>query len=224
MNGLATGRIAILEKKYSNVVFFFIIFYSVGIAGLLFPPTFNLFVRLIPLALLLSTIAVLFFHTQYNRKTWMIFAVIYIFGYGIEVAGVNTKLIFGHYTYDHGLGVFLFNTPLIIGINWLLLVYISVSITEKLQVNKWLQIILASFMLVAYDLILEQMAPLLKMWHWKEETVPVKNYIAWFFVAFVLTGILKFSGTRVKNKIAPVIFICQILFFVLLYVGFKNFN
>lgn len=221
MIGFAPRRVSILEKKYNRVVFYFVVFYAVGIAGLLYPPTFNLFVRLIPLALLLSSIAVFLFHAQYNKKTWTIFAVIYLFGYGIEVAGVNTKLIFGYYSYDVGLGLSLFNTPLIIGINWLLLVYISLSVTEKLKVNRWFQITTATLMLVAYDLILEQVAPLLKMWHWKGETVPVKNYIAWFFVGFLLTTVLKFSGIRLKNKIAPVIFICQILFFVILYLGFK---
>ena len=130
--------------------------------------------------------------------------------------GVNTKLIFGHYSYGNGLGPKILDTPIIIGVNWLLLVYAANSVTEKYVANRFLAILLAGIILVAYDLILEQAAPLIDMWSWQNETVPVQNYAVWFVLAVTLSALLKYSGIALKNRLAHFILICQTLFFIVL--------
>lgn len=210
-----------LDLHFSKVVIFFVVFYGVGILGLSIPATYPIFTKLTPLALLLSTVAMAFFHRAYSEKALAVFAVIYLIGFGIEVIGVNTKLIFGHYTYGSGLGPKLLDTPLIIGVNWLLLVYAANSVIERFITKHIFVISLAGLALVMYDLVLEQAAPLIDMWSWQNNTVPVQNYLAWFVLAFLLSGVLRFSGIPVKNRLAPVILICQTVFFIVLFFTLK---
>ena len=209
------------DFHFSKVVAFFIIFYLVGIVGLSIPATFQFFVLLTPLALLLSLAGLAVYHQHYSEKAIVTFAVIYLIGFGIEVIGVNTGLLFGHYIYGHGLGLKLLETPLIIGINWLLLVYAANSVIERVITNRWLAIFAAGLVLVGYDLILEQVAPKIDMWSWNDNQIPLQNYIAWFVLAILLSAVLKYSKISLKNRLAPVILICQTAFFIVLFFTLK---
>ena len=108
------------EKKVRQFIF---TFYVVGIVGLSFPVTHIFFVHLIPFALLLSAFILLpYQEDDFRRKTVVFFAAIFVVSFAVEAIGVNTGKIFGQYIYDNGLGVKCFGTPLIIGLNWALLV------------------------------------------------------------------------------------------------------
>lgn len=213
-----------LDLNFSKTAGFFVVFYIVGIAGMLLPFSFLLFVKLIPVALLLSSIALAFFHKIFNSKTLLVFISIYIIGFFVEVAGVNTGLIFGDYIYGESLGIKLFNTPLIIGLNWLLLVYITASVLELSKLTMLLKILFGAFLMLGYDLIIEQIAPILDMWTWQNNKVPVKNYVTWFLLALVFHTAIQVFKINTKNKLAPVILVCQILFFLVLLIYFKLLN
>jgi putative membrane protein len=211
----------VLQRNFNKTAAFFVIFYVVGIVGMLLPFSFPLFVKLIPVALLLSSAALAFFHTYYNTKTIVIFISIYLIGFFVEVAGVNTGLIFGVYFYGESLGFKIFNTPLIIGLNWLLLVYITASVLEFTNWHSFAKVFFASTIMLGYDLVIEQIAPVLKMWHWQNENVPFKNYLAWFLLALLFHTSIRFFGVKTKNKLAPLILGCQLLFFVTLLIAFN---
>lgn len=211
----------ILRLHYKFVAGFFVIFYVVGLTGMLLPETFTLFKKLIPLAILLSVFALAFFHTQFQKKDLIAFALIYFLGFTAELIGVNTGIIFGHYEYGESLGIELFNTPLMIGVNWLLLIYISSSVAAELKINSTLIIVIASLIMLGYDLIIEQVAPALDMWSWNDDSVPVKNYLAWFVLAVLFHSILKIFRVETKNKLSPVILGCQLSFFIVLLLFFK---
>lgn len=200
------------------------VFYTVGIAGMLIPFYFPLFVKLIPLALLLSSFALAIFHQTFSTKSVMLFAAIYLAGFFIEVAGVHSGNIFGHYLYGSSLGLKLFDTPLIIGLNWLLLAYISASVFEKVKIHPALKIIGASVLMLGYDVITEQIAPVLDMWHWTDKTIPMQNFVAWFFIALIFQTVIRVFRIKTENRLAPVILICQLLFFLILFISFKLMN
>ncbi len=210
-----------LDLNFSKTAGFFVIFYLVGIAGILLPFSFPLFIKLIPVALILSSVALAFYHKSFNTKTITVFISIYLIGFFVEVAGVNTGLIFGQYIYGESLGIKVFNTPLIIGLNWLLLVYITASVLEKFKIAVPVKVIISALMMLGYDLIIEQIAPLLNMWNWQNEMVPLKNYLAWFFLALLFHVVIKAIGIKTKNKLAPVILICQVIFFLILLIYLK---
>jgi putative membrane protein len=196
------------------------LFYAVGIAGLIIPVTIPLFIRLFPFALLLSLIGLIVFHSHpFDTKTLLVFAGIFLLGLFVEVLGVNTGKIFGNYSYGNALGIKLYHTPLIIGLNWLMLVYLTASVFNRFSFSAPLKIVFASLSMVLYDFLLEPAAPRLEMWNWDENLVPVKNYIDWFLVAFVFHTLVKLFRVKTDNPLALTLFFCQLFFF-----GFISLN
>ncbi len=198
---------------------FFVFFYLVGTIGFLIPYTADLFTYITTFALLITLTVLLRFHTEkIDKKTLIVFSIIFFIGYTIELIGVKTGLIFGNYSYSYGLGPKLFDIPLMIGINWLILAYSFSTISNKISHNIVIQPVLAAIGMTTYDLIIEQVAGILEMWHWENNSIPIQNYIAWFAVALVMQYILRFAKINTKNPLALVIILCHITFFVILYI------
>ncbi len=213
-------NILLLEFLRNNVGYvkiFFIYFFSVGIVGLAVPFSFPLFTKLIPFALLLSAAGLLVYHKSMGRKTILAFTLIYFIAFFVEVAGVNTGLIFGEYHYGKSLGFKIFNTPILIGLNWLILVYITESVSRKWISNRFLQVPASATLMIAYDVILEQVAPKLDMWYWADNKIPIKNYIAWFVTGLFLIVIFRIFKVKTSALLAPVLLVCHVLFFLILF-------
>jgi putative membrane protein len=212
-----------LSRKKPYVVAFFVIFYVVGIVGISLPISQPLFIKLVPVALLLSFIVIMVFHQPvFDSRTILVFATIAVSGYFIEVIGVNTHLIFGHYNYGDALGIKVFHTPLLIGLNWLMLMYAGSSVTEGIKLNGWLRILVASFLILLYDIVLEKIAPALDMWHWENDIVPFRNYLAWFLITFLFQGFLKVTKVKTVNSLAFIIVLMQVTFFCSLLILFYS--
>lgn len=216
-----SSGIEFLKHHIKFTKIFFVIFFGVGIIGLIFPATFLLFIRLIPAALLLTAAGIFIYHKKYDRKVILAFLVVYLISFLMEVAGVNTGLIFGKYIYGESLGPKLFNTPLIIGLNWLMLVYMTDSIAKKWIPNRLAQAPVSAALMVGYDIVLEQVAPKLDMWHWMNDKVPLNNYISWFLLALILLIIFQSFDVKTIRAIAPFLFWCQLMFFLILFFWFS---
>ncbi len=201
-----------LSKTITSVITFYII----GLIGFIIPNTKNIFLKTTPYVLLLSTFLIGLYHKKYKEKEIFVFLLIFVLGFFIEVIGVNTSLIFGSYTYGNSLGVKIFNTPLIIGINWLFLTYTSTSIATKFKVNKLFTVFIASTLMLIYDFILEQVAHKMDMWSWENNIIPIKNYISWWIIGIVFVSFIKIFNVETKNPLALTIFICQFLFLIIL--------
>ncbi|MBI9064073.1 MAG: carotenoid biosynthesis protein [Marinilabiliaceae bacterium] len=218
MSSIKTEYINRITDNHNTIRAIIIIFYTVGIMGLLAPATNALFLQLIPLALVLSFVTLALFHAnEINRKSVIGFTLIYVVSFLIEAIGVHTGVIFGPYTYGNSLGLKLFHTPLIIGVNWLFLVYTTASVMDTFRMPTPLKIIVASGAMLLYDVILEQMAPKLHMWYWENETIPLQNYIAWFTLALLFHTLLKRMKIKTRNKMALLILVCQFSFFLILF-------
>ncbi|NLJ43523.1 MAG: carotenoid biosynthesis protein [Bacteroidales bacterium] len=198
-----------------------IVFFAVGVAGTAVDLTRDIFISLTPLALLLCFAAIISYHRSENSgKDAIVFGAILLAGFFVETAGVNTGRIFGNYEYGNGLGLKIFNTPLLIGVNWLILTYCTAIVADKLSVPGVLKIPAASALMVLYDLIMEQMAPIMRMWSF-EDGIPAQNYIMWFVFALIFHTVIKIAGLRFSNRIATFIFIIQGSFFLILYLIFR---
>lgn len=197
------------------------VFFAVGVAGTALVPTRDTFITLTPLALMLCLTAILAYHRSDNPgKDALVFGIIFLAGFIVEMAGVNTGRIFGNYSYGDGLGLKIFNTPLLIGINWVVLTYSTAILTDKLSVPRILRIPAASALMVLYDFIMEQVAPVMRMWNF-ENGVPAQNYIMWFVVAMIFHTVIHISGLRFSNRMASFIFVIQGVFFLILYLIFR---
>ncbi|MGV8962531.1 MAG: carotenoid biosynthesis protein [Candidatus Saccharimonadaceae bacterium] len=197
----------------------FVVFYSVGVIGMLLPVTSHYFLQLIPFALLLSFFVLAFSDESKDKRNLILYLLfIYVSSFAIEVAGVYSGVLFGKYSYGNNLGVKLWETPLIIGANWFFLVYTTAAIFEKTRMSSALKVMLASSSMLVYDVVMEQVAPKLDMWDWKHPSVPFQNYFTWFLIAIAFHIGLQWLKIRIKNKLALTVLLCQFIFFVLLYI------
>jgi uncharacterized membrane protein len=193
-----------------------IFIYLVGIAGLLIPNTRELTATLTPVNLLLAFGLILCFETQINIRLILGLLFIGALGFGVEVAGVHTGNIFGHYFYKENLGPKWFEVPVILSLNWGMLVYCVHVILR--HYGTWLGSVLGALVLVLYDLFLESFAIHFNLWAWEGSGIPpVKNYIAWFLIGFIFLLLFKFMvGTR-KNIMTLPVFGIQLIFFIIMY-------
>ncbi len=211
-----------IKLKEKEVRRFILIFYCIGLLGFIIPFTNNFFKILIPFALITNFFILFYFHkSKQIKKDLIIFLLIFLGGLIIEIIGVNTKIIFGDYAYGAGLGLKILNTPIIIGVNWLFLAYTTTTIVDNIKTNSFFKIILASALMIIYDIVLEQIAPNLDMWSWKNNIIPLQNYIAWFVVAVIFNTLIKVFRVNTKNPLSLIIFCSQFVFFGILLIYFR---
>lgn len=196
------------------VVVIVMIFYTYGAFGLAREETRELYTSLTPLVLLSS----LFILCIYDRSAKHIKALIYILSvviisFCVELLGVATGVIFGEYGYGTSLGPKIGGTPLLIGINWIFLVYATAAIQAPLGRGIITTIVVPTLLMLGYDIIMEQVAPMMQMWSWQGGSIPLQNYIVWGALAGIFHAVRYWLRIDFRNRIAPFIFLIQILFF-----------
>lgn len=197
---------------------YFIIIYIVGLSLSYFELSQPVFQFLIPVNILFSIGVMLLFHQGNKKKALMMLMLVAIISFFVEGYGVNTGIIFGAYIYETALGIKWWNTPLMIGVNWFLLVYCSNVITRKWTKNWLLNALFAASLMLAYDWVLEPVAIHFHFWNWLGGPVPFQNYLAWFVIAFLFQLLFWLFKFQPQNRIAGAIFYIQFGFFVLLHI------
>jgi uncharacterized membrane protein len=194
------------------------VIYLVGIIGLATPATTDLFLPLTPFNLFLSFICLLAFHRDWNRNFILFCSICFIVGFGVEVAGVKSGLIFGNYSYGKTLGTKILDVPIIIGINWILLVYLTGTVINKLKGNIIIKSLLAAVFMVFIDYFIEPVAIQFDFWSWDSATIPVQNYAGWFLTAFFLQIIYHKLSFKKENKLSPYLLSITFAFFLILFI------
>lgn len=195
--------------------------YVIGIIGFLLPFSHDFFIKLTPLNLLFSlTVILIAVWKDLQLRHWLIFLFIYLLGFGIEVLGNNTGWPFGNYVYGDVLGIKIFETPLLIGINWLLLILATHLMSVHRIQAKWLIPIAGATMMLIFDVVLEPFAIATGMWQWGNITVPAENFVAWWFIAFILHTLMIPLNFKRGHKVAYAVFLSQIVFFIV--INIKN--
>ena len=194
------------------------IIYAVGVIGIGLPQTRVFFIQLTPYTLLISAFMLFMFHNIWSLRFVVIILIIAGAGLFIEVLGVHTAAIFGSYSYGSALGKTLWEVPLVISVNWLILVYCSYLIAGKISQSTIPKFIIAALIMVSFDLIMEPVAIKLDMWNWKGTLPPLRNYLAWFMVSFLFVFILHQVKQKIYNPIAE-----YLLFYLVGFFGILNF-
>lgn len=192
--------------------------YGIGLVGLSLEYTRELFEITVPFAILAGVAFLAVYHEGYSPRFLVIMGIIYILGLLVEITGVATGLVFGEYSYGTTLGPKVWNTPLMIGVNWVLLIYCVWVMLNRFKWHLLVKSLVGSALMVFYDIFLEPVAIWLDMWKWELVKVPIQNYIAWFAISFVFFMLVGIFTPNIKNKIAPAVFIIQLSLFVLLNV------
>ncbi len=189
------------------------IFQIIGFVGFVINPVF--FNSLSPVNLLLSAVLVLVMSKQDNWKFYGSLLLVAVLSFFIEVLGVKTELIFGSYYYGNSFGYKLFSVPLLIGLNWAMLLY-STSQFSKFK-NTIINALFGAFLMVFLDFFMEQNAQKFDFWYWKDGIIPLQNYIAWFLISFVFNLLVQKHLSKIPNLTAKVFYFAQVAFFMALY-------
>jgi len=195
-----------------------ILIYTAGIIGLAFPASRALFQALTPFSLWTSAVLLILFQENKDRN-FLFFAVItFLVGYFSEVLGVHTGLIFGDYSYGATLGFKIWEVPILIGANWLILVLSSGYLADSFPITAWLKPVVAALLMVALDVLIEPVAVYFDFWSWAGGSIPLKNYIGWFIISFGLQLLFFRLPFTKYNFLASKVFIIQLFFFLILRV------
>ncbi len=204
-----------LQNRFYLSLFLLVVIYLVGIATVLFGKAEPL-MQLTVYNLLFATALLLYNAQKPDKAYWLWFGICALAGFGIEVVGVQTGVVFGEYTYGRILGISLGGVPLIIGLNWSLLVFASAALVSHLKISLVTKAAVAATIMVAYDLFLEPVAIRFAFWDWAGGPVPMQNYIAWWVIAFLmLLGVFKYVK-NMRNRTALYILGIQTLFFIII--------
>ncbi len=196
------------------------IFYSVGIIGLGLPWTRVFFTYLIPLNFLVAFVVIIIADRS-DQKVLLPFAVVlFMLGFLVEVIGVNTGLIFGDFFFGKTLGPKIFGTPILIGWNWLMLVYCTTIIVSQVTSHRYFVSFLATVLMVVFDMVLENPAGIMGMWNWDWAHVPMQNYLAWFIISWIFNGALQLRRIKLVNPVAGTLFAAQFVLFLFLNLVF----
>lgn len=216
-------------KKHSPL-YLALLFHITGVLGILFTPYKDWFVYSTPIVL--ATMFILLANTQIkSTKAYVLFFLIaFVVGMSTEIVGVNTGLLFGDYQYGEVLGPKIYGVPLLIGLNWFVIVFCSGALCK--QVVELLQDILnikitklasSIFVIIGgatiatcFDFILEPVAVKLQFWSWNNGHIPLFNYICWFAISAVLLSFNIYLNKFTVNKFATSLIIIQAVFFLVL--------
>ncbi len=220
-------------SKFDIATAIAILFHTIGLVGLLFFDK-DFFLAATPFNLLLSFALLLWTQTPKNKAFFIFVLACFVIGVLVEIIGVNTALLFGDYTYGYVLGPRIGNVPLIIGINWVIIIYccgISIHTLLIKAINrvatdtgkdpaalKALSVIVdGATLAVFFDWLIEPVAVKLGYWQWSGNgSIPIFNYISWFGVSLLLLTIFHFAKFNKQNKFAVNLLLVQLMFFLLL--------
>ncbi|MDB5032050.1 carotenoid biosynthesis protein, partial [Mucilaginibacter sp.] len=194
-----------------------ILFHLVGLMGLSINISRPFFLQLVPYHLLLMLLILVFTHDRLNTKFALFFAVIFIIGFAVEWVGVHTGMIFGNYVYGDVLGLKLDAVPLIIGVNWFILIYsVGVLLQQSRIKPVWVRMPVGALILVLLDAAIEPVAVKFNYWHWAGNTIPITNYVCWFIIGLALLTIFEISRFKKQSMVGAVLLVSQFIFFLAL--------
>jgi len=150
---------------------------------------------------------------------------IIICSFFVELYGVKSGLIFGHYEYGTILKPQLWTVPIAIGFAWLGMILSSYAVVYQLLLRKKrmspvIITLLMSVLMVIFDAFMEPAAIELNYWIWTTNHAPFQNYVAWFIISFIFimignyTGFFKLKPTKLMfhTYFAQLIYFFMILF------------
>lgn len=151
---------------------------------------------------------------KYDAKLIYAICIALFLGFGLEVIGVASGVLFGEYNYGETLGWKLLDVPVVMGVNWLILSFSSLGIMGRLISNSYLKVIMASLVMVILDVLIEPVAIKLDFWTWTQVSVPLQNYIMWFFSALIINSLIELLVKEIDFQTSKFILLAQIYFFI----------
>ncbi len=219
--------------RYQIATAIAILFHAVGLVGMLFFDR-ALFAHSSYFHLLLMVGCIYFTHKGNSNNFALFFIITFITGVSVEWIGVHTGLLFGNYEYGFNLGPRFKDIPIIIGANWVIVIYCCGNAVDmffnrlakklegqiELKRNKlhaFSLIIDGALLAVLFDYILEPAAVKLGYWQWLDNgDIPALNYVCWFLISALLLTVFRWLKIYSNNLFAVHLLLIQVLFFLII--------
>lgn len=205
-----------ISKKVAFSAAVLLIFHLVGIWGLVFSGNPTYYQQLTPMNLLLTNLLLFINHKQFNRPFFLFAGTTFLVSFLAEVIGVHTGLLFGEYAYGGALGFKLWNVPLLIGLNWVMLVYCAGAVARKWFKNYLAAALTGATLMTLLDYLIEPVAMQYDFWTWQNHHIPAFNFVCWFGLALLLQLLFQKLEIDRTNPLAPLVLLTQTAFFLVL--------
>jgi len=216
--------------KIQPTIYLALLFHVTGLLGILGTPYKDWFVYSTPIVLLTMFLLLTYEQIKLIKAYFIFFFIAFVIGMATEMIGVNTGILFGDYQYGQVLGPKIVGVPILIGLNWFIIVFCSGSlITQCIQLlqqkfpvkitstTRTIAVVLGgAAMATCFDIILEPVAVKLNFWSWENGQIPIFNYICWFVISAILLGFKISLNKMSENIFAASLFVIQVLFFLML--------
>lgn len=166
--------------------------------------------------LIMATLLVLNFPIKSRKKIIIVLSFIAI-SILLEWIGVHYGILFGQYTYGQNLGSKIDGVPILIGVNWAVLIFCTAAIADNLLKDRILKILLGALLMVFLDFFIETSAPLFDFWTWEIGFAPLRNFVAWFFISAALHFIYHQSKIKGDFTFSSHLYAAQLIFFGYFY-------
>lgn len=212
-------KVLIPESTTKYISIFIVwLFHISGLIGIAYGNR-ELFVAFTPINLFISFYLLFLNQLEFKKKDLISFIIIFLIGMIAEILGVNYGFIFGEYIYLENLGFKILGVPFLIGIQWILLTFITGSFSSYLfKKNKIKSIGLSVTLMILLDLLIEPVAPKLGFWIFSNSVAPIQNYVGWFIIALLCQIIFQYGIEKKENTFSFHLLIINFLFFGLLNV------
>ena len=150
-------------------------------------------------------------------KNVVLFLICFATGMSVEWIGVHTGWLFGNYSYLENFGVKLDGIPLLIGVNWGILVFVTHELARDLHNSVWIRAALGASLMVFMDFFLEQICAYAGFWEFTNGA-GLLNYACWLVIGYMLqllASLFKLEG--VKN-LSINLYLVQTLFAAILWI------
>ena len=174
------------------------------------------FLAFTPINLFISFVLLFINQVQLEKSELNAALIIFFIGMISEILGVNYGLIFGDYVYLDNLGFKVLGVPVLIGVNWIILTFITGSMSSYIIKNRYIAALTGAILMILLDLIIEPVAPLLGFWIFDLPTVPLQNYIGWFVIGLTTQYIYHFNIERKEYSFSINLLLVNAVFFAFL--------
>lgn len=204
------------KRKISILIAIAILFHLIGVIGIGILHS-DTVLKATPFHLVLMFVLLLLSYEkrlpQFLKWAVLTFAI----GFVVELVGVHTGLLFGDYQYGTVLGYRLYEVPVLIGVNWVIVLVGAVALSSMFVRNKWAMILVAATLATVLDWLIEPIAIKLGYWSWVGHGIPFYNYVCWWAVSVLLAFL--WTNFKLKaNNFSAILFIIQAVFFALLHI------
>ncbi|MEP6675088.1 MAG: carotenoid biosynthesis protein [Ferruginibacter sp.] len=218
--------------KYQVATFIAVLFHIIGLVGILYSKS-DFIINATPVNMILMFALLVWTQAEKNIHFFLFMLVAIVTGFATELIGVNSGLLFGKYSYGKVLGFQAGHVPLLIGINWFIIIYCSgIAVhtalvrairriaaetgAEPMKVKRFTLVVDGAVLAVFFDWLMEPVATKLGYWQWSSETAPLFNYGCWFLISILLLTVFQRFRFSKHNKFAIHLLLIQLMFFLLL--------